>query len=104
MTKPGLEVVLAVESSAAVCEYVKVEASMTLVTLKVPSKIVPFFPCGSPLIKTVPGLPGFRLCGVEVVTVTTLDVLVAVDMPMRACVATFCKSTTERVPPPPGVT
>src|ERR1700693_5637955 len=77
---------------------------MTLVTLKVPSKMVPFFPTGRPLIKTVPGLPGFRLWGVEVVTVTTSDVLVAEVMPMRACVATCCTYTTERFPPPQGVT
>src|SRR3984893_4802006 len=72
--------------------------------LNLPSKVVPLFPRGSTLIKPVPGLRGFRLCGVEVVTVTMLEVLVAVVIPMRAWVATFCKSTPERVPAPPGVT
>src|ERR1700730_8527369 len=66
--------------------------------------MVPFFPAGRPLIKTVPGLPGFRLCGVEVVTVTVPDVLVADVIAMRACAATCCKSTADRFPPPPGVT
>src|ERR1700737_4749660 len=66
--------------------------------------MVPFFPDGRPLIRTVPGLPGFRLCGVEVVTVTVPDVLLADAIAMRACAATCCKSTADRFPPPPGVT
>src|SRR6266850_8526356 len=70
-------------SSCAAWIYWKLLASSTVFTANEPLKFVLFVvPGGNPLMSTVPGLPGTRLWGADVLIVTTLEARVALTMAM----------------------
>src|SRR6267143_3983646 len=93
-------------SSCAAWTYWKLLASSTVPTANEPLKFVLFVvPGGNPLMSTVPGSPGTRLWGLEVLIVTTLEARVALTMGMPSePLEGLARSTAERRPWPPGVT